>query len=228
MRYRNIVEGIFLNRRNRFIAEVKIEGKKEIVHVKNTGRCEEIFKEGVKIFLEKSNNPNRKTGYSLVSAVKNGKIINVDSQAPNKVIYEALKKKELKPFKDIKVLKKEKTFQKSRFDIYYERKNGVKGFIEIKGVTLEQDGLTKFPDAPTERGKKHVLEMVDAVRVGYEGNILFLIQMDKFLEFTPNRDMDGEFSNALDYAKNKGVSIHIYNSIVKEDSITLKERGILI
>jgi len=228
MKYKKIVSGTFIKRRNRFIAEVMINGELEIVHVKNTGRCEEILKEGAKIFLEKSDNPNRKTGYSLISAIKNENLINVDSQAPNKVVYESLKKEEIEPFNNLKIIKKEKTFQKSRFDIYYERKNGKKGFIEIKGVTLENEGLTKFPDAPTERGKKHVLEMVEAVEKGYEGNILFLIQMDNFLEFSPNREMDRKFSEALEYAKNKGVNIFIYNSIVREDEIILKERGILI
>ena len=228
MKYKQIVSGIFLKRINRFIAEVLINGELEKVHVKNTGRCEEIFKKGAKIFLEKSDNPNRKTGYSLVSAVKKEYLINVDSQAPNKVVFESLKKEELEPFKNLKILKKEKTFQKSRFDIYYERKTGEKGFIEIKGVTLENEGLTKFPDAPTERGTKHVLEMVEAVEQGYEGNILFLIQMDRFLKFTPNRYMDKAFSDALDYAKDKGVNIHIYNSIVTKDEILLKDKGILI
>jgi sugar fermentation stimulation protein A len=112
--------------------------------------------------------------------------------------------------------------------LYYERKSGEKGFVEIKGVTLEIDGITKFPDAPTTRGTKHVLEMIDAVEEGYEGNIFFLIQMDKVLEFTPNFDMDPEFSNALIKAKNNGVKIHIYNSIVHRNEIVINNKGFLV
>lgn len=227
MNYKNIVEGIFVKRINRFIADVKINGQKERVHVKNTGRCKEIFQEGAKIYLEKSDNPNRKTGYSLISAYKEDMLINVDSQAPNKVVYEAVKSGEIDYFKDLKVLKKEKTYQKSRFDLYYERKSGEKGFVEIKGVTLEIDGITKFPDAPTTRGTKHVLEMIDAVEEGYEGNIFFLIQMDKVLEFTPNFGMDPDFSNALIKAKKSGVKIHVYNSIVHKNKIIINKRGII-
>ncbi len=227
MRYDNIEEGIFLKRKNRFIADVMIDGIKEEVHVKNTGRCEEIFKKGAKIFLEKSNNPNRKTRYSLISAYKGTMLINVDSQAPNKVVYDAVKSGEIDYFKDLKILKKEKTFQKSRFDLYYERDSGRKGFIEIKGVTLEEDNKTKFPDAPTTRGTRHVLEMIDAVKKGYEGNIFFLIQMDKVLEFTPNVQMDPDFAEAVKSAQMKGVKIHVYNSLVFKNEILLNEKGIL-
>lgn len=227
MHYDNIVKGIFLKRKNRFIADVIINDKKEEVHVKNTGRCEEIFREGAKIYLQKSNNPNRKTRYSLISAYKGDMLINVDSQAPNKVVFEGIEEGKIKYFEDLKILKKEKTFQKSRFDLYYERNSGKKGFIEIKGVTLEEDNKTKFPDAPTTRGTRHVLEMIDAVKEGYEGNIFFLIQMDKVLEFTTNVQMDSDFADAVKSAESKGVKIHVYNSVVFKNEIILNKKGIL-
>ena len=226
MEYDNIVEGIFLKRKNRFIADVIVGGEKEEVHVKNTGRCKEIFLEGAKIYLEKSDNPKRKTRYSLISAYKGDMLINVDSQVPNKVVFEGIKEDKVEYFKNLKILKKEKTFQKSRFDLYYERNSRHKGFIEIKGVTLEENNKTKFPDAPTTRGTRHVLEMIDAVKEGYEGNIFFLIQMDKVLEFTPNIEMDPDFANAVEKAKGKGVKIHIYNSLVSKNEIKLKDKGI--
>ena len=228
MYYENIVEGIFLKRKNRFIADVIVDNKKEEVHVKNTGRCKEIFKEGAKIYLQKSDNLKRKTRYSLISAYKEDVLINVDSQAPNKVVFEGIKEGKIKYFENLKILKKEKTFQKSRFDLYYERNSGKKGFIEIKGVTLEEDNKTKFPDAPTTRGTKHVLEMIDAVKQGYEGNIFFLIQMDKVLEFTPNVQMDTDFAAALLKAKKNGVKVHVYNSLVYKHEIILNERATLI
>ena len=226
MYYDNIVEGIFVKRKNRFIADVIIDGKKQEVRVNNTGRCNEIFKKGAKIYLQKSDNPKRKTRYSLISAYKGDMLINVDSQSPNKVVFEGIEEGKVKYFNDLKTLKREKTFQNSRFDLYYERNSGQKGFIEIKGVTLEENNKTKFPDAPTTRGTRHVLEMIDAVKEGYEGNIFFLIQMDKVLEFTPNIEMDPDFANAVEKAKGKGVKIHIYNSLVSKNEIKLKDKGI--
>ncbi len=226
MYYENIVKGIFLKRKNRFIADVIVDDKKEEVHVKNTGRCEEIFQKGANIYLQKSDNPNRKTRYSLISVFKGDMLINVDSQAPNKVVYEGIERGRIKYFKGLKTLKKEKTFQKSRFDLYYERNSGEKGFIEIKGVTLEKNNKTKFPDAPTTRGTKHVREMIDAVKEGYEGNIFFLIQMGKVLEFTTNVQMDPDFADAVNKARGKGVKIHVFNSIVSKNEVVLNEEGV--
>lgn len=159
MKYNNIYEGIFLERPNRFIANVLIDGKKEKVHVKNTGRCKEILIKGTKVYLEKSNNPNRKTKYSLISAYKGNQLINIDSQVPNKVVFDAVQSNKIEGLNNIKVLKREVTFGNSRFDLYFEKDNE-KGFIEVKGVTLEDNGLSLFPDAPTERGTKHIKEMI--------------------------------------------------------------------
>lgn len=216
-------EGIFLERPNRFIANVLIDGKKEKVHVKNTGRCKEILIKGTKVYLEKSNNPNRKTKYSLISAYKEDQLINIDSQVPNKVVFDAIKSNRIKELENIKVLKREVTFGNSRFDLYFE-KDKESGFIEVKGVTLENNGLSLFPDAPTERGTKHIKEMIKVVESGLKGYIFFLIQMENIKYFTPNTSMDEKISNALIEANKKGVNILAYNSIVKEDSIKINEK----
>lgn len=228
MKYQNIYEGIFLDRPNRFIANVLINGKKEKVHVKNTGRCKEILVKGTKIYLEKSNNPNRKTRYSLISAYKKNKLINIDSQVPNQVVFEAIEANEIKELKNVDILKREVTFENSRFDIYFE-KNNEKGFVEVKGVTLESNGLSLFPDAPTKRGTKHIKEMIKAIEKGYKGYIFFLVQIKGIKKFTPNTIMDKNFSEALIKASKKGVNILAYNSIVEKDSIKIgKEVEILI
>lgn len=223
MKYNNIYEGIFLERPNRFIANVLIDGKQENVHVKNTGRCKEILIKGTKVYLEKSNNPNRKTKYSLISAYKGNQLINIDSQVPNKVVFDAVQSNKIEGLNNIKVLKREVTFGNSRFDLYFEKDNE-KGFIEVKGVTLEDNGLSLFPDAPTERGTKHIKEMIKAVEFGLSGYIFFLIQMENIKYFTPNISMDEKFSNALIEANKRGVNILAYNSTVKKDFIKINEK----
>ena len=223
MKYSNIVEGTFVNRPNRFIANVIIDEKPEKVHVRNTGRCKEILKEGTKVYLQKSNNPNRKTKYSLISAYKGNSLINIDSQVPNEVIYTSILSNKVAEIKDVDLLKREVTYGNSRFDLYYEKSNS-KGFIEIKGVTLETEGISMFPDAPTERGTKHDLEMIQSLEEGYESYIFFLIQMADVHSFKPNKIMDDKFSTALLKAKNAGVHILAYNSIVTKDQIYLNEK----
>lgn len=220
MKYTSSKEAIFLNRPNRFIANVLLDGNIETVHVKNTGRCKEILTEGTTIFLEESHNKNRKTKYSLISAYKGNKLINIDSQVPNVVVFDGIKEGKIDEFKNITFLKREVNFDKSRFDLYYE-KNNEKGFIEIKGVTLEKDGISMFPDAPTERGTKHLEELIKAVREGLKGYIFFLIQMDDIKYFTPNFSMDKKFSETLIKASEHGVGIVAYNSLVKQDEIVV-------
>lgn len=171
MNYEGITEGIFLERINRFIAKVIIDGQEELVHVKNTGRCKELFIKGAMVYLQKSTNPMRKTKYSLISIYKNNMLINIDSQIPNSVVYEGIVQKKISEFKELLNLKKEVTFGNSRFDLYYETKRN-KGFIEVKGVTLENKGISMFPDAPTSRGNKHVLELIKATEEGYKNYIL--------------------------------------------------------
>lgn len=221
MKYKKIVEGNFNHRPNRFIAHVLIHGKEEVVHIKNTGRCRELLIPGARVILEDcSHNISRKTKYSLIAVYKGELLVNMDSQVPNSVVYEALENNKIELFRDLTFIKREKTYGNSRFDIYYE-KGLKKGFVEVKGVTLELDGQALFPDAPTIRGAKHVMEMVEAVNEGYEGSIIFLIQMKGISSFRPNWEMDENFSNAIKYASVNGVNVLAYDSIILEDEIKI-------
>ncbi|TCT12302.1 sugar fermentation stimulation protein A [Natranaerovirga pectinivora] len=223
MEYIRVVEGVFIKRPNRFIAHVLIDNKEEIVHVKNTGRCLEILKPGVKVFLEPSTNPNRKTKYSLISVYKKDMLINIDSQVPNKVVYDGIVSNHIECLKDVTFLKREVTYNNSRFDIYYE-KGKEKGFIEVKGVTLEEDGIAMFPDAPTTRGTKHINELIEGNKEGYINYIFFLIQMDEINRFKPNIERDKAFSEAVKKAKENGITILGYNSGVTRDSIIINKK----
>ncbi len=223
MHYTMIKQGVFLERPNRFIANVLVDGVIETVHVKNTGRCRELLIHGVLVILEKAvslPNSGRKTKYSLISVYKENRLINIDSQAPNLVIYEALHRGELSEFGRPTRIVREFRYGSSRFDIYYES-GMVKGFIEAKGVTLERDGVLFFPDAPTERGSKHVRELVEAVKSGYEACILFLIQMEGAAWFEPNTVTDPQFAEALRSASTHGVKVLAYDSFVTEDEIRI-------
>jgi len=220
MKYGEIKKGIFKLRPNRFIAEVDIGGKEEIVHVKNTGRCREILIEGTEVILEKARGSSRKTDYSLIAAYKGDMLINIDSQVPNSVIYEAIKGNRIIGLENVRYIKREVKYDNSRFDIYFE-KEGKKGFVEVKGVTLEKEGVAMFPDAPTLRGTKHLYEMSRAVEEGLSGYIIFLIQLKGVKFFTPNSIMDKEFAKALNYADKMGVKILAYDSIVSEGEIKI-------
>lgn len=223
MKYENIKEAVFIERPNRFIANVCIDGKEEKVHVKNTGRCRELLLKGCRVFLEESKNSARKTKYSLVAVYKGERLINMDSQIPNYVAEEALKKGIIKEIGIPDFVKREVKYSQSRFDIYYE-KDGRKGFIEVKGVTLEKNGKVLFPDAPTERGTKHIKELIKAKKEGYEAAVLFVIQMKDVRFFAPNAETDKDFSQALKNAKEEGVNILAYDCDVKEDEIVLKDK----
>lgn len=222
MNYSNIVKGIFISRPNRFVAEVLIGGRVEICHVKNTGRCRELLKDSAEVFLQKSLNPNRRTAYSLIGAQKGGRIVNIDSQAPNRVFYEALLNGsvQLPGFKEITLIKPEKVYGSSRLDFYVESKKR-KAYIEVKGVTLEENGVAKFPDAPTERGVKHVTELVRAKNDGFDAFAVFIIQMSGIKYFTPNDITHKEFGNALRYANQNGVKILAFECDVGAESIEL-------
>ncbi len=222
LKYSNIKSAVFIERLNRFVALVNIDGKEEKIHVKNTGRCKEILIPGTQVFIEKSANPNRKTLYSLISAIKGDRIINIDSQAPNSIVYEAIKDRRIKEFKTINNILREKTYLHSRFDLFFEC-NGSKGFIEVKGVTLETNGVALFPDAPTQRGTKHLEELIIAKENGYLAFIFFLVQMKGVDYFAPNSKMDPDFSKALLNAVEKGVHILSYDCYVKEDEIILAD-----
>jgi len=224
MIYTQVVEGVFIERTNRFIAQVRIDGLVETVHVKNTGRCKELFIPGAIVYLEKSQNPNRKTKYSLISIYKEARLINIDSQVPNQVVYEALLAHSIEEIEPITLIKREVTFGHSRFDIYYETAHQ-KGFIEVKGVTLENNGIALFPDAPTSRGSKHLQGLIDGLELGYTNYIFFLIQMDSIDTFTPNSVTDPTFARLLLDAKKRGITPLIYNSIVTQNSIFVGTKG---
>ena len=218
MLYENIVQGTFLERPNRFVAYVELAGKRETVHVKNTGRCKELLQPGATVYLEKSSNPDRKTAYDLVAVQKGERLINMDSQIPNKVVEEWLWKKEL--FHDLVLVRPETKYGKSRFDFYLETKED-KIFMEVKGVTLEEDGVVRFPDAPSERAVKHVDELIQATEAGYKAYILFVIQMKDVKYFAPNENTHPEFAEALRMAKQAGVKILAYDSHVTKSGIVL-------
>lgn len=218
MKYDNILKGKFISRPNRFIAHIQINGKTEICHVKNTGRCKELLIPDATVFVEENNNPKRKTKFSLISVIKGKRLINMDSQVPNKIVHEWILKGNL--FKDITLIKPETKYNNSRFDFYIEAENK-KAFIEVKGVTLEDAGIVKFPDAPTERGVKHVKELCDCIKEGYDAYIIFVVQMKNVLYFEPNLETHKEFAEALKEAEKQGVKILAVDCEVKEDSINI-------
>ncbi|WP_147566485.1 DNA/RNA nuclease SfsA [Clostridium tyrobutyricum] len=218
---KKIIKAIFLTRPNRFEAYVYMGGKEVLVHIPNTGRCSEILIPKVQVLLREENNPRRKTKYDLIAAYKNGKLINIDSQIPNKVVYEALNKGKIEYFKKYNKIEKEKTFGNSRFDFKLSNFENQECYLEVKGVTLEHDEVTSFPDAPTERGKKHLMELVEVKKSGREAGILFLIQMQDVRYFTPYDEMDEEFGQALRYAQREGVCVSAYNCNVGESFIEL-------
>ena len=221
MKYEHITEGRFIDRPNRFIAHVEINGQVETVHVKNTGRCRELLVPGTQVFLEKSSNPARKTAYDLICVNKKGRgLINMDSQIPNKAALEWVKAGHLFPEK-VQVTP-EKTYGNSRFDLYVCSEKR-KAFIEVKGVTLESDNIARFPDAPTERGARHLMELIEAKRRGYGAGVLFLIQLENVYKFSPNDERDSKFGEALRAAKVAGVDIFAYNCLVTEESIEINQ-----
>lgn len=219
MRYANMVTGKFKSRPNRFIAMVEINGKIEKCHVKNTGRCKELLLPEAEVYLEKSSKLERKTAYDLIGIKKGELLINMDSQAPNKAVKEWLEEEVY--FKHVNYLKPECKYGNSRIDFYLETEEGRKIFIEVKGVTLEENGIARFPDAPTERGVKHIQELQQAVAEGYEAYILFVIQMKEILQFEPNDRTHQAFGDALREAAEHGVSILAYDCVVTEDSMRL-------
>lgn len=221
MIYDNIVKGKFISRPNRFIANVEIMGKKEVVHVKNTGRCKELLTAGATVFCEKSNNPNRKTQYDLISVYKGERLINMDSQAPNKVFYEYLQSG--KCYKDLTYIKGEYTYGDSRIDFYCESEKE-KFLIEVKGVTLENDGVVMFPDAPTLRGIKHIDELIKAKENGYRTAVAFVIQMDNVKYFTPNKATHKDFADALKRAEKAGVEILCLDCTVTENTLKINDK----
>ncbi len=215
MRYENITRAIFRKRPNRFIAEVEIDGHAETVHVKNTGRCKELLIPGCEVWLTSPGSPGRKTKYDLVAVKKsNGILFNIDSQVPNKAVGEWLAKQ------NFDVVKPEYTFGDSRIDFYMER-GDEKFLMEVKGCTLEVDGIGFFPDAPTERGVKHIRELIRAKEAGYRAMLAFVIQMDGVTEVRANVDTHPQFGEALEDAKKAGVEVLFLTCHVEPDLLEI-------
>ena len=244
MKYNQVVPGTFLQRPNRFIAHVLIDGKEEVCHVKNTGRCRELLIPGCTVYCAVSDNPQRKTKYDLIAVEKcienqivfansgipsqrvkstpeahSTLLVNMDSQAPNAAVKEWLRSG-ASPFGKIDFLKPEYKYGNSRFDFYLEC-NSRKIFLEVKGVTLEDNGVVLFPDAPTERGVKHVRELIRCLEEGFETYVLFVVQMEHALYFIPNRKTHPQFADALCDAQNAGVQLLAYTCKVTPDEMKI-------
>ena len=218
MRYENMVKGQFISRPNRFIAHVVIDGAEQICHVKNTGRCRELLQPGATVWCQRATNPARKTGFDLIAVEKGERLINMDSQAPNAAAEEWLAAGGLG---EITQLRREVTHEDSRFDFSFV-KDGKACFLEVKGVTLENDGVCAFPDAPTDRGAKHLKGLEKAAREGYGAFVLFVIQMADVKYLHPNDATDPDFGKALRSASKAGVTVLAVDCAVTPDSMTLR------
>lgn len=220
MQYQNVKRGRFLARPNRFIAHVELEGRTEVVHVKNTGRCRELLVPDAVVYLEKSANPARKTQYDLIAVEKGSLLVNMDAQAPNQVFREWAESGGFQP--GLTLLRPETTWGGSRFDFYWEAGER-RGFVEVKGVTLEDNGHARFPDAPTERGVKHLNELIRCQSEGYEAAVCFVIQMSGMTDFAPNDLTHPAFGEALRQAAQAGVRVMARGCVVTPDSLTMGE-----
>jgi sugar fermentation stimulation protein A len=219
MQYPNMTEGIFLRRPNRFVAQVEINGQEETVHVKNTGRCRELLPAGARVWCQKWDKASRKTKFDLITVQKNQYLINMDSQAPNAAVKEWLAQGGLG---DFDIIRPEQRFGDSRFDFYLEHQ-GKGMYLEVKGVTLEEDGVCRFPDAPTARGAKHLRELVKAKRAGFDAAVLFVIQMKPVKWLEPNDQTDPEFGNALREAAQNGVKVLAVDCRVTKNAMDIAD-----
>jgi len=218
MQYKAISSGRFVDRPNRFIARVEIHGQVQTVHVKNTGRCRELLVPGATVYVQHSDDPNRKTAWDLIAVEKGERLINMDAQAPNKVFGEWVQAGNFLP--NLTLLRPETRYGDSRFDFYLEA-DGEKHFVEVKGVTLEQDGIVRFPDAPTERGVKHIEELIRAKENGYECWVCFVIQMSDVKHFEPNDATHPQFGDALRRAERAGVHILALDCAVTAETLAI-------
>lgn len=216
--YEHVIPAQFISRPNRFIARVRIDSREETVHVKNTGRCRELLLPGAHVWLAEGANPARKTRYDLVAVEKGELLVNMDSQAPNKAAAEALPRL----FPGLTGLRPEAVFGDSRLDFCADLSDK-KLYVEVKGCTLEEDGVALFPDAPTERGVKHLHELENAVRAGHAAALLIVIQMKGVRVFRPNRRTHPAFADALLHARNAGVQVLAWDCLVTPDSLTLDQ-----
>lgn len=220
MKYGYVADAVFLQRPNRFIAQVLLHGQEETVHVKNTGRCKELLVPGAKVYLEKGKNPARKTAWDLIAVEKGDRLINMDSQLPNKVAEEWLAQGGLGQFSQ---LLREQTWGASRLDFCLKDSRRTK-YVEVKGVTLEEGGRVYFPDAPTVRGTKHLEELTRIRQEGMEAAVLFVVQMNGVSSFSPNGATDPAFSDALRRAKDAGVEIAAIDCLVRPEEVTPGQR----
>ena len=218
MQYQKILPGIFLSRPNRFVARVEVDGAEAVCHVKNTGRCRELLVPGARIYLEACGKPGRKTDFDLIAVEKGERLINMDAQAPNRVFGEWARAGRFIP--ELTLLRPETTFGASRFDFYWEAP-GRRGFVEVKGVTLEEDGVVRFPDAPTLRGVKHLEELIAAKEAGYEAAVCFVVQMGDVEWMEPNDRTHPEFGEALRRAARAGVQVLALDCAVQPDRLDI-------
>ncbi|MEG0971954.1 MAG: DNA/RNA nuclease SfsA [Lachnospiraceae bacterium] len=218
MIYDNIKKAIFLDRPNRFIAHVNLNGETKIVHVKNTGRCKELLVPGSTVFVEEVLSSTRKTDYDLISVYKGDRLINMDSQAPNKVFGEWVKEGKFLP--NITKIRPETKYGNSRLDFYLETETQ-KIVVEVKGVTLEENGIVRFPDAPTIRGVRHLEELCAAKKEGYESYAVFVVQMSPIIRFEPNDSTHPDFGRTLRQAEKEGVHILALDCIVTPNSMCI-------
>ena len=216
MRYGEIITGTFVARPNRFIAHVRLQGEEVVCHVKNTGRCRELLRPGVRVWLEKGINPNRKTAYDLVTVEKDGRLVNMDAQAPNRIFGEWANN--LEP--GIIRVCPEVFFEDSRLDFLLETEQG-RHYVEVKGVTLEEGGHVFFPDAPTERGVRHLHTLMRAVEQGHRATVFFVVQMADVLDFSPNDSTDPAFGQALRQAAAAGVQVLAFTCQVTPEEVTM-------
>lgn len=219
MQYQHVISGRFLSRPNRFIAQVETDAGEMTVHVKNTGRCRELLIPGAVIYLEQASNPNRKTPYDLIAVKKGERLINMDAQAPNQVFAEWAAGGGFLP--DVRLIRREYVYGNSRLDFCIETERGLH-LVEVKGVTLEENGCTYFPDAPTERGIKHIQELQKAVEEGLDATLFFVIQLKDVYSFSPNDVTHPAFGKALREAASKGVNVCAYDCEVTPDSLTIR------
>ena len=220
MQYAHVRPAVFLARPNRFVARVLLDGKEETVHVKNTGRCRELLVPGARVYLAEGDSPARKTRYDLVAVEKGELLVNLDSQAPNKVFAQWAQAGGFRP--GLTLLRPETTWGNSRFDFYWEDAAGQRGFVEVKGVTLEEEGHVRFPDAPTLRGVKHLEELVRARAEGYEAAVCFVVQMEGMVDFAPNDATHPAFGAALHRAAAAGVTVLAMECAVTPGSLAIR------
>lgn len=220
MQYPDIEPAVFLSRPNRFLANIRIGGQEELCHVKNTGRCRELLIPGTRIYVQRHADPERKTKFSLITVEKGKRLVNLDSQLPNRAAEEWLEGRQLYP--DLIRIHRERKYGQSRMDFYLETQ-GPPVYLEVKGVTLEENGTAAFPDAPTQRGVRHLQELCQAVRQGYRGCVLFVIQMEGVDRFTPNWRTHPAFGEALLEAERTGVRIVAVDCRVTPDSVTIRQ-----